>query len=178
MFPSLNSKRFHLQQILPEDQQFIFEGLSNPDVIRFYGVNYNSYSSTLMQMEFYDALLKNGTGIWWKIVAKEKAEPCGAIGFNNYQAKHHKAEAGFWLLPQFWKKGIIKEVLPVMIDYMQSTIRIHRIEALIEEGNDASINAVVAAGFTFEGCLRDCEIKNGKYISLNIYSLLSDNQFV
>jgi ribosomal-protein-alanine N-acetyltransferase len=35
MFPELTTERFLLQQVVPEDQQFIFEGLSHPDIIPF-----------------------------------------------------------------------------------------------------------------------------------------------
>jgi ribosomal-protein-alanine N-acetyltransferase len=172
MFPKLSSTHFLLSQIVPSDQQFIFSGLSDPNVIRYYGVSYNSYDSTSAQMEFYDQLLREGRGIWWKIVSKKTDEHCGAIGFNNYQPKHRKAEIGYWLLPEFWKKGIINEVLPIMIRYMQSTLHIHRIEALVEEGNESSVRSIIRAGFSYEGCMRDFEIKNGRFISLKIYSLI------
>ena len=173
MFPELSSARFLLQQIVPTDQQFIFEGLSHPDVIKHYGVSFHSFESTNTQMQFYDQLLKEGTGIWWKIVRKDSNDRVGAIGFNNYQAQHRKAEIGYWLLSKYWKQGIIQETLPVVLDYLEKEVRVHRIEALIEDGNNASINLMRKIGFVYEGCMRDCEIKNGGYISLHIYSLIN-----
>ena len=35
MLPELTTERLLLQQVQPEDQQFIFESLSRPDVISF-----------------------------------------------------------------------------------------------------------------------------------------------
>jgi len=46
MVPQLTTDRFFLQKIFPEDQQFIFEGLSHPDVIPFYGARYDSFEAT------------------------------------------------------------------------------------------------------------------------------------
>lgn len=176
MFPELTSPRFLLQQIKSEDQEFIYEGLSHPEVIPFYGVSYQSFDETKAQMDFYDRLLREDTGCWWKIVDREKGTKVGAIGFNNYSAVHNKAEIGYWLLPQFWKGGIISEVLPVVIHYMQNEKKIHRIEAMIEEGNEGSNRVMEKAGFVMEGTMRECEWKNGKYISLSIFSLLSTDE--
>ena len=51
MFPTLTTVRFLLQQVLPEDQQFVFEGLSHPDIIRFYGVRFDSFEAAGKQMD-------------------------------------------------------------------------------------------------------------------------------
>lgn len=126
-------------------------------------------------MEFYDNIWKDGTGAWWKIVDKESGARVGAIGYNYYSSAHNKAEIGYWLLPHYWKKGIVSEVLPILIDYMQSVKKIHRIEAMVEVENRPSCVVLEKAGFEYEGTLRDYEIKEGRYISLCVYSLLSSH---
>lgn len=175
MFPELHTSRFLLQQILPEDQPFIFEGLSHPQVIPFYGVQYKTLQETSAQMQYYNQLWKEGTGAWWKIVDAKSFEKLGAIGFNNYSAQHHKCEIGYWLLPQYWRKGIIAEALQKMIAYLFTQRALHRIEILAETGNNASANVGLKAGFLPEGTLRDYELKNGRYISLRLFSLLSSD---
>jgi [ribosomal protein S5]-alanine N-acetyltransferase len=173
MFPELNTSRFLLQQIVPDDQAFIFKGLSDPQVIPYYGVRYDSFEATCAQMDFYDDLLTNKTGCWWKIVNKQTMKPAGACGINGYQAEHEKAEIGYWLLPEFWKKGIMPEVVPVMIAYLFANWKLHRLEAVVEDGNEASCKLSEKLGFRFEGKLREAEIKFGKRISLLMYSLLA-----
>jgi ribosomal-protein-alanine N-acetyltransferase len=158
---------------MPEDQAFIFSGLSHPDVIPFYGVRYKTFEETKSQMEFYERVRKDETGCHWKIVGKQTFRPVGVCGFNGYQSQHEKAEIGYWLLPEFWKKGIMLEVLPVMIDHLFSRRKLHRLESVIEEGNEASCRLSEKLGFIYEGTLRDSEIKYGKRISLLMYSLLS-----
>ena len=172
----LATERFLLQLIRPEDQDFVFEGLSHPQVTPFYGVSYSSLKATGAQMKFYETLVKEETGCWWKIVDRLSCAKVGAIGYNNYSAVHNKAEIGYWLLPKFWKQGILTEVLPVIILYLQREKNIHRIEALIEEGNESSIKLVERVGFIFEGKMRDCEMKNGNYISLLMFSCLSTDK--
>jgi ribosomal-protein-alanine N-acetyltransferase len=176
MPPPLTTDRFTLQRIEPEDQPFIFEGLSHPQVIPFYGVRYDSLEATKAQMDFYEALERDGIGQWWKIVSRQSHEALGAIGYNHYQAQHKKAEIGYWLLPRFWKQGIMTEAMPALLRYMRREKGIHRIEALVEEGNTASNRLLERIGFLYEGTMRDCEIKDSHYISLRIYSLLSTDQ--
>lgn len=173
MFSALSSSRFLLQEILPQDQPFIFEGLSHPEVIPYYGVHYKTLEETRVQMVYYGQLQWSGKGAWWKIVDRNTTQKIGAIGFNNYNAEHRKCEIGYWLLPQYWHKGIMAEVLPAVIRYLIDEKKVHRIEALIEVENAASIRVVARAGFTRDGLLRDYEFKNNRFISLYLYSLLA-----
>jgi ribosomal-protein-alanine N-acetyltransferase len=138
VFPQLQSQRFNLLQFNAQDLDFVFEGLSHPDVIRFYGVNFNSLEATKIQMEWYNNLLTERTGIWWKIVNRQTGDKVGAIGMNNHQRQHKRTEIGYWLLPQFWKQGIISEVLPIVIDHLFKNEDIHRIEAMVEYGIELS----------------------------------------
>jgi ribosomal-protein-alanine N-acetyltransferase len=62
--------------------------------------------------------------------------------------------------------------MQAVIDYWQHEKGIHRLEAFVEAGNTSSMQALERMCFTHEGTMRDCEIKNGRYISLHIYSLL------
>src|SRR5215467_3204549 len=102
MFPELSTDRFLLKQILPEDQQFIFEGLSHPDIIPFYGVRYDSFDATKKQMEWYEKSYFEGTAGPWKIIGKISNEKLGVIAYYKHDEQHKKAEVGFSLFPQYW----------------------------------------------------------------------------
>ncbi|MGZ8511769.1 MAG: GNAT family N-acetyltransferase, partial [Chitinophagaceae bacterium] len=66
---------------------------------------------------------------------------------------------------------------PVMVGHLFNHWKLHRLEAVIEEGNDTSIRLAEKLGFRFEGKMREPEIKNGKRINLLMYSLLAtDNK--
>jgi ribosomal-protein-alanine N-acetyltransferase len=172
MFPELETHRFFLQQILPEDQQFLFEGLSDPLAMPFNGVYYKTFEDTKAQLEWYEKNFSAGTGVHWKIVDKTTFEKTGVISFYYYKPEHKKAEVGFWLLPKFWNKGITTEVLKEVIEYCRTEKNIHRLEAFVETENIASSRVLEKNGFILEGKMRDCEIKFGKYISLLMYGLL------
>jgi ribosomal-protein-alanine N-acetyltransferase len=123
-------------------------------------------------MNWYDKMLAESTGIPWKIVDKDTGENLGVICIYYYKPEHNKAEIGFWLLPQYWNKGFASEAVKATIDYWKKEKKLHRLEGFVEEGNIASRRLLEKSGFRYEGKMTDCEIKNGKYISLLIYGLI------
>lgn len=171
-FPQLETERLLLEQVMPADQSFVFEGLSHPDVIPFYGVRFSTFEETATQMEYYNDLIDKQTGIPWKIVTKENGTAIGVIAVYAYKPEHRKAEIGYWLLPQAWNKGYAKEAMLAVMDYWKQEKGLHRLEAFVEAGNDSSCQLLEKCGFTYEGTMKDCEIKEGRFISLLIYAIL------
>lgn len=176
MIPQLNTKRLTLVPVTRDDQTFIFEGLSHPDVIRYYGVQYNSFEDSAAQMNWYDLLIANGSGTPWKILNRSTGEAIGVIVVYLYKPEHRKAETGFWILPQYQQKGFASEALEAVKAYWIKEKNIHRLEAFVEEGNEASSRLLEKAGFQYEGTMKECEMKHGKFINLKIYGLLANSQ--
>ena len=169
---TLQTERLTLRVITASDINHIHAGLSNPDVIRFYGVSYPTLEDTKEQMDWYQGLLDNNTGIWWTMTEGAENRFIGAIGINDLEETHKKAEIGFWLLPEFWGKGYVVEAANSVMNYANAELNIHRLEAFVETENSGSEKVLSKLGFAKEGVLRDSEIKNGKFISLSIYSYL------
>ncbi len=171
-FPTLTSQRLQLRQIVNTDLPNIFKGLSHPDIIRYYGVSYDSMEATKDQMRWFAELEQKGTGIWWAVCDRENGDFLGAGGFNNREEKHQKAEIGFWLLPKYWGKGFMKEAMPVICKYGFEKLNLHRIEGFVEAENSNCKKAMAKLNFVKEGTMKDCEIKDGRFISLDIYALV------
>jgi len=169
---NLHTNRLLLLPVQDSDIEYIHRGLSDPKVIKHYGVSYETLEDTKEQMDWYRQLRENETGFWWKIQIKQSKEFIGAIGLNDIQPEHRRGEIGFWLLPKFWGQGFISEALPVVLKYGFNDLCLHRIEAWIEAGNTASSKVVEKFGFQKEGTLRDHEIKNGAHISVNVFAKL------
>jgi len=161
----------HLHPITPADLPHIFAGLGDRRVTRHYGVHFDSLEATREQMAWYEGLVKDGTGIWWAIRDEDRIF-LGAIGFNGLQRAHRKAELGFWLLPDHWGKGTIGQVMPDALAYGFKELDLHRIEAVVEAGNDASSRVLRCHGFTHEGTLREAERKDGRWIDLEMWALI------
>lgn len=172
-FPTLKTNRLKLRQITEADLENIFRGLSHPEVIKHYGVSYSTLNDTWEQLEWYAELERTHTGIWWAIISADDQKFCGAIGFNNLSREHKKAELGFWLLPQFWGRGYVQEAMAVVLEHAFQKLHLHRIEAFVETENISSQNTLQKCHFQQEGILRDSEIKNGRFISVAVFSRIN-----
>lgn len=172
----MSTKQVLLRQITVNDLENIYKGLSNPQVIKYYGVSFDSLEATQKQMLWFENLKQTETGVWWAVCSPDNKVFYGAAGLNNVLKEHKNGEIGFWLLPEFWRKGIMTEVVPLICSYGFDKLRLHRIEAFVESENQNSKKTLTKIGFEYEGTMKDCEIKNGKFISLDMYALIKNNQ--
>ena len=167
-------KKYWLREIEPTDIENIHKGLSNPEITKYYDVHFSTLEETEQQMQWYQNLRSEGTGIWWGIYDKESKVFCGAGGFNDLDKKHKKAEIGFWLLKDFWGKGILKEVMPKLFELGFTVLNLNRIEGFVISENTKCKKALEKIDFKYEGTMRECEIKNGEAISIDLYSVLKN----
>ncbi|WP_103865900.1 GNAT family N-acetyltransferase [Aquimarina sp. I32.4] len=168
----MKTENYFLKEIESSDIDNIYKGLSNPDITRFYDVHFPTLEATKEQMEWYKELKENGTGVWWGIYNQKDYQFCGAGGFNSLDKEHKKAEIGFWLLQEFWGKGIMKEVMPRLFEEGFTKLDLNRIEGYVVSDNEKCKNGLEKINFTYEGTMRECEIKNGKTINVDLYSIL------
>ena len=165
-FPTIKTNRILLREITDLDLENIFNGLSNPNVIKHYGINFDSLEATKEQMIWFAEKKQ----MWWAICSLDNQTFYGAGGLNNIDDKENKAEIGLWLLPDFWGMGIMKEVFPLISDYGFNKLKLNRIEGFVETDNLNCKKAMSKLDFKNEGTMKDCEIKNGNLISVDVYA--------
>ena len=169
-FPTIKTERLLLRQFVDSDLENVFKGLSNTEIIKYYGVSFQTVEETKEQMIFFADLKKNETGIWFAVCSADNKTFYGAGGLNSLSKEHKKAEIGFWLISDFWGQGIMKEAMPLICNYGFDNLELHRIEGFVESENKNCKNAMAKLDFQHEGTMKECEIKNGKFISLDIYA--------
>jgi len=162
-FPIIKTDRLLLREITDLDLENIFNGLSNPNVIKHYGISFDSLDATKEQMTWF----ADKKQMWWAICSLDNRTFYGAGGLNDIDDKEKKAEIGLWLFPDFWGKGIMKKVLPLISNYGFEKIKLSRIEGFVETNNLNCKNAMSKLDFVNEGTIKDSEIKNGKSISID-----------
>jgi len=176
IFNTITTDLFLLRSISENDLDYVFKGLSNPDVIKYYGVNYKTLEETKVQMDWFNNLALQEIGIWIALCSPDNLIFYGAVGLNNLSTTHQKAELGFWLLPEFWGKGLMAKAVPLICSYAFQNLGLNRIEAFVETENHGSKNLLTKLDFEHEGTMKDCEIKNNDFISLDIYALFKPQQ--
>ncbi len=172
MFPILRSDRLLLRKIIPTDLENIYKGLSNPRVTECYGLSYDSLEATKEQIDRYAYLENSGTGNWWAICFSENHCFLGAAGFTRLDNQNRNGEVGYWLLPEYWGIGFMQEALGMVCRYGFEELDLHRIQASVESENVRSKNLLKRLDFRYEGTLKDCEIKDGAFISYDLFAKL------
>ena len=171
-FPTLTTERLLLREIVQEDIHNIFKGLSNPAVIKHFGISYSTLEATQEQIDWYANMIMLDTGRCWAICSADNNIFYGVCTLNFWKKDHRKAETGYWIFPEYWGRGIVPEALSQIFDYGFTEMNLHRISAEVEDNNKRSTAVLKRAGFEYEGTLRECEIKDGRFINLQIYALL------
>lgn len=169
---TMRTTNYYLKEIESSDIRNIHRGLSDPDITKYYDVHFPTLEDAKKQMAWYENLKKNNTGIWWGIYGQSDDVFRGAAGFNNLEKEHGKAEIGMWLLKEYWGQGILKEMMPKLFEIGFSDLGLNRIEGYVVSDNKKCKNALEKINFSYEGTMRECEVKNGRRIDVDIYSIL------
>jgi ribosomal-protein-alanine N-acetyltransferase len=173
-FPVIATARFLLRRIVASDAEAVFLGLSDPRVILHYGVSYRTREEAEAQMRWFEDIHAQGTGIWWGLC--EPSNPStliGAAGLNDLSTRHRRAELGYWLFPVHWGRGAASECVSALLAHAFGAMNLHRVAAEVDVDNLRSIALLERLGFAFEGVRRGCELKDGKYLDLRVYSRLA-----
>lgn len=112
-------------------------------------------SDALAFIEFATKAHMDGREIHFGIKLVENNELIGVLGLKNISAKNKKAEVGYWIAQDYWKKGYGGESVSIIIDYGFGKLALHKIDAKVFALNEASIKILLKIGFTEEGLLKD-----------------------
>jgi [ribosomal protein S5]-alanine N-acetyltransferase len=173
MFPTLETDRLILREITKEDTDAIFSSFSNDEVTRYYGQD--TMKSIEEAEKFIDIFATNyieKRGIRWGIERKGDQEIIGTIGFHAWLPKHKRAEIGYEIHPDYWRKGYTREALIKIISYGLREMGLTRIGAVVFTENEASNRLLTNLGFQKEGTLKDYMYQNGNPHDTFIYSFL------
>jgi [ribosomal protein S5]-alanine N-acetyltransferase len=176
MFPTLDTERLRLREITMDDTDGLFACFSNERVTRFYGQEtLDNIEQAEAFVDFFANSYKEKRGIRWGIEVKELPGIIGTIGFNAWSPKHKRAEIGYEIQPEHWRKGYTLEAVSNVIQYGFNEMGLTRIGAIVFIDNEASNQLLAKAGFQREGILRQYMYQNGEAYDTYVYSILKSN---
>jgi ribosomal-protein-alanine N-acetyltransferase len=172
-FPVIETERLLLRQVRKEDRESLFSIFSNERVTIYYDLD--TYT-TVEQADFLINRIQErhflGTQLRWAITIKESGSLIGTCGFHEIEEEHSKAETGYELNPNYWRRGIMSEALNAILLYGFTKKKWNRIEALFDIRNVASKKVLEKCGFQMEGIMRERFKKNGISIDTGIAAIL------
>jgi [ribosomal protein S5]-alanine N-acetyltransferase len=112
----------------------------------------------------------------WGIELIESGEVIGTCTLALLDEAHARAEIGFALAHRQWGRGVMREIVPVLIrfafDQSGVGLNLRRLTADADPSNSASIRLLTHLGFEPEGLLRRHYHVNGEIQDAAIYGLL------
>ena len=107
------------------------------------------------------------------IVRKDDGQLVGSISFRP-NARHNKAEIGYWIGKPYWGRGYATEAVRAIIRYGFQELGLNRFYATHFTENPASGRVMQKAGMKYEGTLRQDVRKGEQYRDHAVYAILRE----
>lgn len=168
----LTNNKITLRAVEPSDADFMYEVENDTEawvysdtvaplsrrILREYALNYEADPFSARQLRM--------------IATDPEGQQIGITDLYEISPLHRNAFVGFYILPQFRRKGLGVDLLNMLADYASGFLGIKMLGARIPESNIPSVEVFRKAGFTKSGCLPDwLSQKDGKRESLFIFTL-------
>ena len=173
-FPVLETERLLLRQLRYEDSAELFHYFSMDEVTKFYDLeSFTDQKQAEDLIRNWKIRFDKQQGIRWGITFKSEDRIIGTCGFHNWSKEHYKAEIGYELTPEYWRQGLMTEVLQAVVKHGFEKLQLRRIEAFIDPQNISSRKLLEKSGFSEEGLLKDCYFEKNKFVDAAIFAILN-----
>jgi len=173
-FPTLTTERLILREITLEDAPELFFQRTDDRVMKYIErPRPKSIDDTITFINMITELRNKNEIITWGIALKGEPKLIGTVVFLNFKKEHYRAEFGYALHPDHWRKGVMNEVAEAVINYGFTELKLHSIEANINPENIASQKLLEKKGFVKEAYFKENFYWEGKFQDSVIYSLLT-----
>lgn len=174
-FPVLETERLILRRPTLGDVDESYKYRSDPELMQFIPHRLaHSKEDVVQAIERIDQMIDTNEGINWAITKKGEDQLLGMVGYVRLHKEHHRAEIGYMLHTPYHGKGIIQEAFQAVVDYGFRAMRLHSIEAIVNCLNIPSKKLLERAGFSNDALFKDYLYHDGKYMDVNVYSLIAE----
>ncbi|MEC0330212.1 GNAT family protein [Paenibacillus macerans] len=175
LFPQLETERFVLRKLTTEDAEDLFQYFSNDEVTKYYDLDrFDSLRQAEELIQNWNIRYLERRGFRWAITVKSEGDRViGTCGFHNWSQEHYKAEIGYELDPEYWRQGVMSEVLQEILRFGFEDLGLNRIEAFIDPDNIRSRYLLEKIGFHEEGYLKECFFEKNQFVDAVLFALLN-----
>ena len=158
-----------LRQWRPSDAASLVKHANNPNVARnLRDIFPNPYTpaDAVRWFEISKTLLPGS-----HFAIEVEGEAAGGIDVRFPDQSQQIAEIGFWLGEQFWRRGIMSEIVPVFTRHVFQTFPVHEIYATVFSWNEGSRRLLQKSGFRNTGLKARAGEKAGKKVDVYEFRL-------
>jgi [ribosomal protein S5]-alanine N-acetyltransferase len=175
-FPVLETPRLILRQVQMGDLQAMHKMRTDSAIMAYMDTEIpKTINDTQKKIEQELDSFSKGNSVYWAITLKDTNEMVGGAGYWRITKEHFRAEIGYQLMQQYWRKGYSLEALKSIIQFGFEKMGLHSIEGNVNPKNDPSIKLLEKLGFKQEAYFKENFYYNGKFLDSLIYSLLVSN---
>ncbi|NJK45530.1 MAG: GNAT family N-acetyltransferase [Pleurocapsa sp. SU_196_0] len=168
----ITTTRLRLRHLEPRDAATLVAYRSDPSVARF-----QSWTPPYPQSQALELIAemqaRDLTDEGWTQVAVVDLETdalLGDIGVRRFEPRH--AEIGFTLARQHQGRGIMREALEALLEYIFTELGVHRVIANTDVRNHASQTLLTRLGFRLEAVNTESWLEDGQWFDEHGYALL------
>ena len=171
--PSLNTERMRLRWLTEADVDALYRIFSHPQVVRYWGAPAlaNRDAAAALLSETQENFHKR-TSMKWGVAELDSDQIIGTVTLFNLNFDNKRAEIGYGLDYNYWRKGYVTEALDALLSYAFDELQLHRLEADVDPRNVGSIRTLEKMGFQREGLMRERWQVNGEIQDALFYGLL------
>jgi RimJ/RimL family protein N-acetyltransferase len=118
---------------------------------------------------------RKAEGLSFLLVRQRDSALVGGIGLHLLDETNRSAEIGYWIGAPFRRQGYGKEAVAAVTRLAFSALGLHRLEAHVFRGNEASAQLLKGNGFRREGLHRGRVQKDGHFVDEVCYARLSSD---
>ncbi|WP_422660574.1 GNAT family N-acetyltransferase [Paenibacillus sp. EC2-1] len=153
VFPDIETHRLYLRELTLLDVESVCKHFSDPNVTQYMDIEpckTMNEAEEIIQFHIHDS------GCRYGIFHKMDNKLIGTCGFHCWvQGEEPRAEIGFDLSSDFWGQGFMKEALAELIRIGINVMKLHYIEATVEQENIRSQRLLQSMNFTKHNELKD-----------------------
>ncbi len=173
--PTLVTERLILRKLAVSDYKDMYEYSKMPETCRYLLWSpHDTPRFTKKYLSYLQGQYRNGSFYDFAVVEKESGKMIGTCGFTSFDLANNAAEVGYVLSPDFWGKGYAVEALRRLMRFGFHELELHRMEAKIMEGNDASMRVSEKCGMRREAVHKKAMFIKGSYHTIVEYAILSE----
>ena len=175
--PIIETERFLLRRITLSDAEDLFKMRSNKEVMQFIGKPLAKNITDAEQLiTTFELGFNNKSAIVWGITFKNQHPIIGTISFHDIDKVNFRSELGYMLNSDYWRQGVLSEVLPEVIKFGFNTLNLHSIEARIAPENSSSKKLLLKNNFVKEAYFKENYFFNQQFLDTEVYSLINQNE--
>jgi [ribosomal protein S5]-alanine N-acetyltransferase len=110
--------------------------------------------------------------ITFALELRSSGELIGAVSLLDLQARHARAEVGYWTGVPYWGRGYCTEAVGRLIPFAYEDLSVTKVVGRCLARNPASARVMVKAGFKSEGRLVQHTLKGGVYEDVLLFGLV------